>query len=203
MVSLKADQEVEMGISQFKTIKTDRLYVKVADQLNNLIENEVFKYLVAANNEPQAYLETTRGYPTKHKVYRLYQTPYINKTTAGAWFDPNFERQGITINHGVRGDNSEYLFITAYTFDSGKPLWMAGILELTENMEAASVQLFSYEGLNLWQDNTPATEGQLGTMTIKHKRCNQLDVTFEISGVTQSIQAQRMDNTAIQNSCQD
>ncbi|WP_111979174.1 FadR/GntR family transcriptional regulator [Algibacillus agarilyticus] len=32
-----------MGISQFKTIKTDRLYVKVADQLNNLIENDVFK----------------------------------------------------------------------------------------------------------------------------------------------------------------
>mgnify|MGYP007014128815 CR=1 FL=1 len=167
------------------------------------IENEALKYLVTANNEPQAYLETINANSERHKIYRLYQTPYINKTTAGAWFDPNFDRQGITINHGVRGDNSEYLFVTVYTFDSGKPLWLAGVIELTENMDVATVQLFSYEGLNLWQDNTPATEGQLGTMTIKHRRCDLLDVTFEISGVTQSIQAQRMDNKAIQSSCHD
>lgn len=167
------------------------------------IENETFKYLITASNEPQAYLENINNNSLNHKIYRLYKTPLINKNTAGAWFSPDHLRQGININHGNRGDGSEYLFITVYTFDNDSPLWMAGVAELADDLSSVTIPVYQYQGLNWWQAGVEPTEGPSGTLTISHSSCDQLSVSMTLGGDSQTIEMERMVNTETQAFCQD
>ncbi len=154
-------------------------------------------------NEQHAYLSGRVQSSSEFVIHELLADLDIGTYTAGMWFDESRQNQGISINHGRRTDQSEYLFITVYTYDNGLPMWFAAMTEIEPNMQSVVVPLFRFSGLNMWQQNLPAEQLQIGTLAFKHQGCDQLDVIFTVAGSSQSFTVRRMGNIAFRSQCQD
>ncbi len=152
-------------------------------------------------NGQHAYLSGRSQDNNALVIHQLVSDPDIAEYTAGMWFDESRQNQGISINHGKRVDQSEYLFITVYTYADGQPVWFAAMVEIEPNMRSAEVPLFQFSGLNMWQQNMPAEQLRIGTLALKHHGCDQLNVSFTVGGGSQEFMVRRMHNVNFQNQC--
>ncbi|WP_154224273.1 hypothetical protein [Marinicella rhabdoformis] len=136
--------------------------------------------------------------------YALEDKPQINSAINGAWFDPEMANQGLALNKGIRHDGSEYVFVTAYLFENGKPLWLAGTAEVTASTDELTVALFRFNGLNMLEPSDQQAEHEfVGNMTLSLSDCNTIDVEWVDSQQTHELTMFRADNVMYKNWCQD
>lgn len=184
---------------------TMQLYSESNGQLSSPLElNGVDgAQLVSSDNRHHAYIMAFNVATNDQLIYKVTDQTKLASHTGGHWHSSEYKNQGLSISHGVRGNLSEYLFIAVYTYQEGSPLWMAGMVELDGNMTSATLPLYRFDGLNMWQTDAAAEQTQLGEMTIQHASCDKLNVSFDIQDTLTSFQVKRMDNIAIRDVCQD
>lgn len=136
--------------------------------------------------------------------YALEDKPQINSAINGAWFDPEMANQGLALNKGIRHDGSEYVFVTAYLFENGKPLWLAGTAEVTASADELTVALYRFNGLNMLEPSDQQAEHEfVGNMTLSLSDCNTIEVVWVDSQQTHELTMFRADNVMYKNWCQD
>ncbi|WP_154224274.1 hypothetical protein [Marinicella rhabdoformis] len=139
----------------------------------------------------------------KFGYYVLEDQPQINAAINGAWYDPDMANQGLALNKGIRHDGSEYVFVTAYLFENGKPLWLAGTGEITASVDIMTVHLYRFSGLNMLESgNQQADHEFVGNMTLSLSDCNTLDIEWVDTQQTHELSMIRADNVMYKNWCQ-
>ncbi len=176
------------------------------DDLENGFEinGQALESVITNVNSPETYTlmrDLTSGVFT---IHHLKQLPDMGSLSVGAWFDPDYQNQGINIVEGVRDDGSRYIFVTLYLFRDGEPLWLAGVGEISYPQPTIDIELGEYSGLGLWQADMPAHVEKFADMTLSMRGCHQMMVNFvTVDEQTFSLELQRMVNNDINLRCKD
>lgn len=148
---------------------------------------------------------TLKGYDfntQKRGYYEISDRPKISHQINGVWYNDTLDSQGLSISKGVRQDRSEYVFLTAYLFRDGKPLWLAGTNNLSGQADSLTIDLYEFEGPQLFEPNPITIRKFFGTITLEMLGCHALQANLATADQSHELQLYRADNTFYRDWCQ-
>ncbi len=195
--------EVVIG---FNTYENDTLIqrIKADNEVSLLsIKNFGFRQIISSDNGQELYLTLTNEKTRTTDIYSLSEKPVLNDLINGAWIEPDVISQGLVIQKGRRLDGSDYLFATFYTFDQGEPLWLAGDSNLPPEQRELTMNLFAYNGLQLFEYDQTANRELFGEMVLELENCNTIKVTIASENYNDSFPFYRIDDSSYNHLCAD
>jgi hypothetical protein len=137
-------------------------------------------------------------------IYALEDYPHTDENIRGIWHDPDIPNQGMVVTTGLRGDGSEYQFITFYTYRDGQPYWFAGQNEINPPQTGLEVELYQFTGGGLFSGTELPAAESIGTLSVHMTGCDRLSASLNLNGqpVT-DLSLTRIENTAINQPCDD
>jgi hypothetical protein len=135
-------------------------------------------------------------------IYALEDYPHTDENIRGIWHDPDIPNQGMVVTTGLRGDGSEYQFITFYTYLDGQPYWFAGQNEINPPQTSLEVELYQFTGGGLFSGTELPAAESIGTLSVHMTGCDRLSASLNLSGqpVT-DLSLTRIENNAIDQPC--
>ncbi|KAA3645123.1 MAG: hypothetical protein DWP95_04240 [Proteobacteria bacterium] len=176
------------------------------DDLENGFEinGQVLEHVITNVSSPETYTlmrDLTSGI---YSIHHLKQLPDMGSQSVGNWYNPDYQGQGMSVVEGLRDDGSRYLFVTLYLFRDGQPLWLAGVAEINYPQPEITLELAEYNGLGLWQADTPANVDKFADITLSMSACHQMMMHLvTVDNQTFNIELQRMVNNDINLRCKD
>lgn len=135
--------------------------------------------------------------------YQINNQPKISQQINGNWYNNELNSQGFSISKGVRQDRSEYVFLTAYLFRDGQPLWLAGNVNLNNNSDTLTLDLYEFDGPQLFEPNQTANRSFFGQVELELISCHNLRAVIETDGQTYQLLLNRADNIYYKDWCQE
>ncbi len=171
-----------------------------------IIEGDTVTYRFKANDHlyidelyvnPSSETLTMVAYDKlRHKrgLYQLDNQPQINHLVNGSWYNPDYPNQGLSIAKGVRHDGSEYVYLTAYLFRNGKPLWAAGVADLINYPKTLNIPLYEFNGPQLLEADQNANQEIFGDISLTFSGCDALQTTINNGEHSETITFYRANN---------
>jgi len=136
-------------------------------------------------------------------VYQWAEQPNMGRLANGIWYNPELPSQGLSINHGVRQNGSQYLFVSAYLFEQGQPLWLAGSVDVDGTDQNVTIELYRYEGPGLFEPGQTATQSAFATVQLEMPSCQALGVVLNVGQTEHTLTLYRADDVRPSPWCQD
>ncbi len=165
-------------------------------------KNKHIKHVFSSSFNDKTTLLMQDNKNQKKGFYEVSESPKISHNINGSWYNPSYKSQGLSISKGLRQDQSEYVFLTAYLFRDGKPLWVAGTADLENSPENLNIQLFEFNGLQLLETNQPANRVLFGSIDLQLTDCHSLQTTINSPDGSDDITFYRAENTGVEDWCQ-
>jgi|GEM_PF-1303046 len=183
-----------------KNLTTD-----ITNQSSGLVINgDAMKSVITNEDTTETYVLMWDLHNNQSSIQKLEAIPDMGALSVGNWFDPDYQNQGMSIVEGLRNDGTRYLFVTLYLFQDGQPLWLAGTSNINYPQPTLDIELGAYNGLGLWQADTPANVEKFADMTLSMSGCHQMMMNLEtMDGQNFNIELQRMVNNDINHVCKD
>jgi len=136
-------------------------------------------------------------------IYQLAEQPNIGRQTNGIWYNPELPSQGLSINHGVRQDGSQYLFVSTYVFEQGQPLWLAGSVDVDGTDPTITLDLYRYSGPGLFEPGQAANQAEFATLQLQMPSCNALNAVLSVGQTDHPLTLYRANDVRVDRWCQD
>jgi len=204
-IKAKYDGEVVVYTDYSGQVDLQTLTLDITNQSSGLIFNRSeINDVITNKSSIDAYVLLQDLQSNQSSIQKLDSIPDMGSLSVGNWFDPDYQSQGMSIVEGLRDDGTRYLFVTLYLFQDGQPLWLAGTSNINYPQPTLDIELGAYNGLGLWQADTPANVEKFADMTLSMSGCHQMMVNFvTVDGQTFSLELQRMVNNDINLKCKD
>lgn len=126
------------------------------------------------------------NYSEYSSVPQMSEAPLHGRYT-GQWVVDGLPRQGLVLQIGEVPPERNYLFLIMFTYLDGEPSWVVGNTDFPVGASAVTVEMYTLEGgeyftapLGSYTD-ADVTLQQVGTMTIRPRHCNVVDVDIDFS----------------------
>ncbi|MCB1582499.1 MAG: hypothetical protein KDI92_05490 [Xanthomonadales bacterium] len=165
------------------------------------IKNYGFNRVVTNGNEKYLYLSNDNSKTSN--LYSLNDKPILNDLINGSWHEPDIGNQGLMVQKGRRHDGSEYIFVTLYTFDQGQPLWLAGVSDLIAEQTELEINLYQYNGLELFEYNATPNRKVFGQLKLEMETCDRLIMSINSDDYNKTFPLYRIDDSSYNHLCAD
>ncbi|MGJ8662188.1 MAG: hypothetical protein ACSHWU_01000 [Marinicella sp.] len=159
-----------------------------------------FIYRIISNSD-DFYLVLGNDTLGSTNIYALTDKPNITPKINGNWIEPDIINQGLVVQQGQRQNGSEYAFTTLYVFNEGRPLWLAGITELSTEQQTLTVDLYQYDGLELFELDATPERTVFGQLQLELETCDQMKISINSDIYNQSMSLYRVDDTSYNHLC--
>jgi hypothetical protein len=133
---------------------------------------------------------------------KLDPKPAAGSAMQGPWIDTQYPNQGLSIQHGIRDNGTEYIYTTLYLFRDGAPFWLAGATDVVAGQAEVDIELFEFNGAN-FLDNQAPDQIPFGFMNLKFTTCDQMQATVSYGDSITSLDLRRVDDRSFQSRCFD
>ncbi len=178
-----SNQRFSARFKSTQQVRLDQIHTNPTDQVVNLTAYD--------------YNTQKLGY------YQISDQPKISQQINGIWYNDALNNQGLSISKGIRQDRSEYVFLTAYLFRDGQPLWLAGNTNLNDSPDTLTIDLYEYDGPQLFEPNQTANRNFFGRIELELMSCNTLQASIEADDQIHQLLLNRADNTFYKGWCQE
>jgi hypothetical protein len=136
------------------------------------------------------------------QFYKLDPQPAAGSAVQGPWVDTQYKNQGLSIHHGIRQDDSEYIYATLYLFRDGAPFWLAGATDVNAGQPVVDMELFEFDGANFLDSEAPERI-PFGFMNLRFTACDRMQATVRYGTSQTSLDLRRVDDRSFQTWCFD
>lgn len=116
-----------------------------------------------------------------------FERPALHGRYTGNWVVEGLPRQGLMLQIGELPPYRNYIFLAMMTYMNGQPTWLIGNTDFPAGTSEVAVGMWLVEGgefltepLNSYQSDN-VSQNLVGTMTIRPRHCNVLDVDIDFS----------------------
>ncbi len=163
------------------------------------IKDHFFRAIIS--NSADFYLLLSNDNFGSSNIYALTDQPNITTQINGNWIEPDIINQGLVVQQGQRQDGSEYVFTTLYAFNEGRPIWLAGASELTAEQQKLTIDLYEYDGLELFEHDATPARTAFGQLQLELETCDRLKASISSEIYNQSLNLYRVDDTSFKYLC--
>ena len=136
------------------------------------------------------------------EYFKLDPQPAAGSAMQGPWIDTQYPNQGLSIQHGIRDNGSEYIYTTLYLFRDGAPFWLAGATDVVAGQPDVDIELFEFNGANFLDNNAP-NRIPFGFMNLRFTACDQMQASVSYGSSMTSLDLRRVDDRSFQTRCFD